>query len=212
MKNVLLKLNDNNDSVEKLQELLEIPADGIFGPITELAVKEFQKEHGLVVDGIVGNKTWDALLATTDLSETYSYETEDIDIKNHFLSAGEYLKGPTKKRWLFLHHTAGWNNPYKTVNNWNNDTRGKVATEFCLGGQKITDNDSEYDGVIVKCIPDGGYGWHLGIGNNAVHRESVGIECNNFGQLTKGGYNKIVNGKKGYHKSKNNDSMLPKQI
>jgi peptidoglycan hydrolase-like protein with peptidoglycan-binding domain len=35
--------------------------DGIFGPITEAAVRTFQKNAGLVVDGIAGNKTWYAL-------------------------------------------------------------------------------------------------------------------------------------------------------
>lgn len=32
--------------------------DGIFGPKTEKGVKQWQKEHGLVADGIIGPKTW----------------------------------------------------------------------------------------------------------------------------------------------------------
>lgn len=36
--------------------------DGFFGPITEAAVRRFQREHGLVPDGIVGPNTWAALL------------------------------------------------------------------------------------------------------------------------------------------------------
>ena len=35
--------------------------DGIFGPKTRDAVKEFQGAHGLTVDGIVGPNTWAAL-------------------------------------------------------------------------------------------------------------------------------------------------------
>lgn len=38
-------------------------ADGEFGKMTDTAVRAFQKAHGLGVDGIVGQKTWTALLA-----------------------------------------------------------------------------------------------------------------------------------------------------
>src|SRR5690606_28497697 len=35
--------------------------DGIFGAKTEAAVKAYQKRYGLVVDGVVGQKTWGQL-------------------------------------------------------------------------------------------------------------------------------------------------------
>ncbi|MCJ7689371.1 MAG: peptidoglycan-binding protein, partial [Clostridiaceae bacterium] len=37
------------------------PIDGIFGSLTEKAVRSFQIAKGLVVDGIVGNNTWSAI-------------------------------------------------------------------------------------------------------------------------------------------------------
>ena len=36
-------------------------ADGKFGKNTEAAVKRFQLDHGLTVDGVIGEKTWNAL-------------------------------------------------------------------------------------------------------------------------------------------------------
>ncbi|PAX51214.1 peptidoglycan-binding domain-containing protein [Brunnivagina elsteri] len=43
-------------------------ADGIFGPKTEKAVKNYQLKRGLVADTIVGPKTWSKL--TEDIPES----------------------------------------------------------------------------------------------------------------------------------------------
>lgn len=55
--------------VVQLQDLLSkagynLAIDGIFGPGTQSCVRAYQKKHGLVVDGIVGPKTWGELLKT----------------------------------------------------------------------------------------------------------------------------------------------------
>lgn len=185
---MVLRKGDRSSAVKDLQEYLEIGADGVFGPGTEAAVKKWQKENKLAVDGIVGPKTWDAMgLATTDESEQVYTTDNGLIVNRHFLPKGEYLEGPSKKEYCFLHHTAGWNNPYKTVRNWGNDTRGRVATEFVLGGQKLTDGNADYDGAMVQCMPEGAYGWHLGKnGSQYMHKHSVGIEVNNFGYLKNG--------------------------
>lgn len=57
-----VKNSSKGGGVRLLQEKLNIVVDGIFGTITEYAVKKFQREHGLVIDGIVGNKTWTELI------------------------------------------------------------------------------------------------------------------------------------------------------
>lgn len=185
---MVLRKGNKGSAVKDLQEFLEITADGDFGHGTEAAVKKWQAENGLVADGIVGPKTWDAMgLATTDESEQVYTTDNGLIVNRHFLPKGEYLEGPSKKEYCFLHHTAGWNNPYKTVRNWGNDTRGRVATEFVLGGQKLTDGNADYDGVMVQCMPEGAYGWHLGKnGSQYMHKHSVGIEVNNFGYLKNG--------------------------
>ncbi len=62
-----VKKGSKGDAVRMLQQILtdfgysSDAVDGDFGPKTEKAVKEFQTDFSLVVDGIVGPKTWAAL-------------------------------------------------------------------------------------------------------------------------------------------------------
>ena len=42
--------------------------DGKMGPLTREAIRQFQRVHGLSVDGIVGKKTWAQLAPYQDLS------------------------------------------------------------------------------------------------------------------------------------------------
>jgi len=184
---MILKIGSTGEKVKDLQRFLKITADGSFGKMTEAAVKEWQKQNGLVADGIVGPKTLNAMgLLDTDKSEVTI--PDSLNLIRSWLPTKEYFAGPTKKEWIFLHHTAGWHSPYQTISGWAADTRGQVATEFVLGGPSIKGNDYQYDGTLVQAFPDGGYAWHLTIGNNEMHRNSVGIEVCNFGFLTKGGY------------------------
>jgi len=43
--------------VRALQRAIGVPADGVFGPQTERALKRWQRRHGLVSDGIAGPQT-----------------------------------------------------------------------------------------------------------------------------------------------------------
>ncbi len=61
MMNILRKGSRGND-VKMLQTALNLITDGIFGDLTEEAVKDFQIVNGLQVDGIVGSDTWEKLL------------------------------------------------------------------------------------------------------------------------------------------------------
>lgn len=47
--------------IERIQARLGLKADGWFGPVTDAAVRAFQKANGLTVDGVVGPITWAAL-------------------------------------------------------------------------------------------------------------------------------------------------------
>lgn len=54
---MLLKKGSTGEDVKRLQRVLGLTADGIFGPNTESALKKWQAANGLVADGIAGDKT-----------------------------------------------------------------------------------------------------------------------------------------------------------
>ena len=57
----MLRRGMSGDAVREVQQRLDVPVDGYFGPETEDAVKAFQTFNGLTADGIVGQRTWAAL-------------------------------------------------------------------------------------------------------------------------------------------------------
>ncbi|MBU9762889.1 heme peroxidase [Mycobacterium sp. TNTM28] len=70
-----LQRGDESPFVRILQHLLrarrfDLSADGVFGPVTEQAVRRFQGNQGIVVDGIVGPVTWSRLFITVRRGST----------------------------------------------------------------------------------------------------------------------------------------------
>jgi N-acetyl-anhydromuramyl-L-alanine amidase AmpD len=190
---MILRKGDRGPEVKQVQEALEILADGIFGAGTEAAVKKFQSDNDLVADGIVGSKTWEAIGIDTDqtgAAEESEYTTKDgLVIDCQYLDKDEYVRdyGKIEPLGFFIHHTAGWDNPYNVVKNWNNDKRGRVATQYIIGGSNVK-GKTKHDGVVVECFPNNYLGWHLGkVGNFKISKYSGGVELNNFGYLTKKG-------------------------
>lgn len=72
-----LKRGSKGSDVRTLQSHLGVQVDGIFGKRTEAAVKEFQKANNLLVDGIVGSKTWKVLL-TGEIPEDFALKCDDL--------------------------------------------------------------------------------------------------------------------------------------
>jgi len=60
-----LRKGSSGECVKVVQRKVKVNDDGIFGPQTLAAVKHFQRQNGLAVDGIVGKNTWAAIYDTT---------------------------------------------------------------------------------------------------------------------------------------------------
>ena len=63
-----VQLGERSNAVTAVQQRLVanglcVAVDGEFGPMTRRAVVAFQRAHGLVPDGVVGRRTWGALVA-----------------------------------------------------------------------------------------------------------------------------------------------------
>ncbi|NLT04897.1 MAG: peptidoglycan DD-metalloendopeptidase family protein [Solirubrobacterales bacterium] len=52
---------DRGPEVAEIQRALGVDDDGVFGPVTDAAVRDYQARAGLLVDGIVGPVTWTSL-------------------------------------------------------------------------------------------------------------------------------------------------------
>lgn len=151
------------------------------------AVRRFQFEHGLSVDGKVGPMTYRRILSSRDLEEdsvvNYILINDqkveiDWDVKIDLMPAGCY----SKSRWE--------RKPNMVVTHWDATTSAEkckrvlqarnISTHFCI------DND----GIIHQYVDTNNTAWHAG----GVNKRSIGVDFSNAYYLKYANYYK----KKGY--------------
>ncbi|MGF1482436.1 MAG: peptidoglycan-binding protein [Cyanophyceae cyanobacterium] len=92
-----LRSGDRGEAVRSLQtQLTELgylkgDIDGQFGPETTAAVKDFQREHNLEPDGIVGPKTWQSLDEVNQQQSAPSPQTPSLP-PDSYLRTAQYVQ------------------------------------------------------------------------------------------------------------------------
>jgi hypothetical protein len=99
-----IRKGNKGDVVRECQSMLEklgynlgiCGVDGDYGTATDAAVRAFQREHGLIVDGVCGPMTWDALDKAVNQSgqkpaeKTYTVMITGLDKTQAEAIAGNY--------------------------------------------------------------------------------------------------------------------------
>jgi len=162
-----LKKGMSCDEVKTLQRALGVNDDGIFGVMTEGAVKDFQRSRQLIADGIVGAKTWAALGVT---------ENKCVDPSVVYLPLSIHvtrLPGRSIK-YLAIHYTAG-----------SSSAPGRArAVKHVFENRKASADFAVDDAEMVQFNPDldNFYCWAVGDKkgatciDDATNRNTISIE------------------------------------
>src|SRR5699024_5476091 len=63
-----LREGSRGPDVQLAQRVIGVTADGVFGPDTKAALREWQGEHGLTRTGVLDDDTWNRMVAEGEVS------------------------------------------------------------------------------------------------------------------------------------------------
>ncbi|MBQ6838603.1 MAG: peptidoglycan-binding protein, partial [Clostridia bacterium] len=101
----IIKYGSTGDDVRKLQEKLNeygygLDTDGIFGVKTQSAVRDYQKNNGLSVDGIVGANTWGKLNASSQNTNNNVQQNQNNLNTNSSSNFSESIELPERPEYV----------------------------------------------------------------------------------------------------------------
>lgn len=159
----------------KLNELdnYGLVADGTFGAKTETAVKDFQKKNGLTVDGIVGPKTWEKLLGTTNS------ECIDPSVIYKPLSVHVTKSANRTPLYLAIHFTAGSNSsPGRAQSVYNTFVSRSASADFAVDDRDMVQFNPDISNYYCWAVGDAKNKYSSGgsLNGKATNKNTISIE------------------------------------
>ena len=167
--NSTLKKGSKGEEVKKLQKRLNelgygLTVDGDFGQKTENAVKDFQGNNGLSVDGVVGEKTWKKLnsknavgngkgIFSADPNAVSGGSTSSGNSGNSGGGKGSSKENAIHNKSIFdLKWRYGNNNAYTYIGNTSKDLTTEAFKEYFKNSGYGRDTKLVNYGFALYCL------------------------------------------------------------
>ena len=121
--NKVVRVNASGEPVSELQTLLNnngynLEVDGVFGKKTEAAVKDYQANNGLDVDGIVGEQTWGSLTGSSSGKSKTDNKVANTDFSYNDFTYDDYAESDTVTQALAALNTQLGAKPGEYQSTW----------------------------------------------------------------------------------------------
>ncbi|MGI6168715.1 MAG: peptidoglycan-binding protein [Christensenellales bacterium] len=126
--------------------------DGVFGMRTEAAVRAYQRVRGLVVDGIVGPKTWGALGAESTSTEpgTAHFKLSEFHCKDGTKVPREYYGNVRRLMDELERIRAVWGKPIMIRSSYRTLAWNRAQGNTTDHSQHLTANAAD---IVVQGVP-----------------------------------------------------------
>lgn len=184
----VLKKGDKGEEVKILQKALNEPkngnygikVDGDFGAKTDNIVRQFQNKKGLYADGIVGNKTWQAL----GVIQSENEKSVDSSVLYSPLNVHitKYQNRPIT--YIAIHYTAGGSSKKGNALNVKKVFQSRNASaDFCVDDETMVQFNPDLKNYYCWAVGDKKYKYSKGgsLYGKATNRNTISIEmCSNL--------------------------------